>query len=76
MRGTNNGVTALVDHQGKIYQQLEQYSAGELSGTVVPRVGQTFFNRFGSWPTVGSVTADLSRSCSPQITDQNREDVI
>ncbi|MDT2019139.1 MAG: nitrilase-related carbon-nitrogen hydrolase, partial [Planktomarina sp.] len=52
MRGTNNGVTALVDHQGKIYQQLEQYSAGELSGTVVPRVGQTFFNRFGSWPTV------------------------
>jgi apolipoprotein N-acyltransferase len=52
MRGTNNGVTALVDHQGKIYQQLEQYSASELSGTVVPRVGQTFFNRFGSWPTV------------------------
>ena len=52
MRGTNNGVTALVDHQGKITQQLEQYSAGELSGTVVPRVGQTMFNQFGSWPTV------------------------
>ena len=52
MRGTNNGVTALVDYKGNIYQQLEQYSAGELSGTVVPRVGQTFFNRFGSWPAV------------------------
>ena len=52
MRGTNNGVTALVNYRGEVDQQLEQYSAGELSGTVSPRVGQTAFTRVGSWPTV------------------------
>jgi apolipoprotein N-acyltransferase len=52
MRGTNNGVTALVNYRGEIDQQLEQYSAGELSGTIRPRMGQTAFTRVGSWPTV------------------------
>jgi apolipoprotein N-acyltransferase len=52
MRGTNNGVTALVNYRGKIVQQLEQYSADELSGTIAPRVGQTVFTAVGSWPTV------------------------
>ena len=52
MRGTNNGVTALVNYRGEIDQQLEQYSASELSGTIAPREGQTAFTRLGSWPTV------------------------
>lgn len=52
MRGTNNGVTALVNYRGEIDQQLEQYSASELSGTIAPREGQTAFTRSGSWPTV------------------------
>ena len=52
MRGTNNGVTALVDHQGRIYQQLEQFTVGELSGTIAPRAGKTIFTQLGSWPTV------------------------
>ena len=52
MRGTNNGVTALVNYRGEIDQQLEQYSASELSGTIAPREGQTAFTHLGSWPTV------------------------
>ena len=52
MRGTNNGVTALVNYRGKIDQQLEQYGASELSGIIEPRVGQTVFTKVGSWPTV------------------------
>ena len=52
LRGTNNGITALVDYRGVIYQQLEQFTAGELSGSLQPRVGQTVFSRWGSWPTV------------------------
>lgn len=52
MRGTSNGVTALVDHRGEITAQLEQFSAGELSGTIAPRTGQTIFSQTGSWPTV------------------------
>ena len=52
MRGTNNGVTALVDHRGDISAKIEQFSAGELSGTIAPRTGQTVFTRTGSWPVV------------------------
>lgn len=52
MRGTNNGVTALVDHRGVITEQIEQFTAGELSGHIAPRSGQTVFSQTGSWPTV------------------------
>ena len=52
LRGTSNGITAIVDHRGKIEKQLEQFSAGELSGDITPRAGQTFFAQTGSWPVV------------------------
>jgi apolipoprotein N-acyltransferase len=52
LRGTSNGVTAIVDYRGKIEKQLEQFSAGELSGNITPRSGQTFFAQTGSWPVV------------------------
>jgi apolipoprotein N-acyltransferase len=52
MRGTSNGVTALVDHHGEITAQIEQFSTGELSGTIAPRSGQTVFSQTGSWPIV------------------------
>ncbi len=52
IRGTNNGISALVDHQGRIYQSIEQYTQGELVGTIEPRNGRTVFSLLGSWPTV------------------------
>lgn len=42
-RATNNGVTALIDHRGRITAELPQFSRDELSGTVVPRMGTTPF---------------------------------
>jgi apolipoprotein N-acyltransferase len=52
MRGTNNGLTALVDHRGVIVQQLQQFREAELSGTIEPRTGRTLFSHVGSWPIV------------------------
>ncbi len=52
MRGTNNGISALVDHKGKIYQLAEQYNITVLSGIVQPRVGSTVFSKLRSWPIV------------------------
>ena len=52
LRGTSNGVTAMVDHRGKIEKQLEQFSVGELRGNIAPRAGQTIFAKTGSWPVV------------------------
>jgi len=53
IRGTNNGITGLVDHRGAMYQQLDQFSRGVLSGTVTPRVGSTPYSRYTNWPIVG-----------------------
>ena len=52
LRGTSNGITAIVDHRGNIERQLDQFTVGELSGTVAPRSGQTLFSQTGSWPVV------------------------
>jgi apolipoprotein N-acyltransferase len=52
MRGTNNGISALVGHKGKIYQLAEQYQITVLSGIVQPRVGSTVFSKLRSWPIV------------------------
>jgi apolipoprotein N-acyltransferase len=53
IRGTNNGITGLIDYRGAIYQQLDQFSRGVLSGTVTPRVGFTPYSRYTNWPIVG-----------------------
>jgi len=52
IRGTNNGISGLVDHKGQIYKRLEQHSITELSGVVQARKGSTPFSTTGSWPTV------------------------
>ena len=52
IRGTNNGISGLVDHQGKVYQRIDQNSIAEVSGIVQPRAGQTPFSMTGSWPVV------------------------
>ena len=49
-RATNNGITAVADHRGRIKAELEQFSTGLLLAEIQPRQGQTPFMRFGSWP--------------------------
>lgn len=52
MRATNNGITALVDHHGKVYQQSNQHTEDVLIGEVMPFSGETPFSKFGSRPIV------------------------
>lgn len=52
MRGTNNGITALVDHKGQITTILDQFTAGVLTGKFTPRNGSTPFSRYSSWPVI------------------------
>jgi apolipoprotein N-acyltransferase len=52
MRGTNNGISALVDHKGRIYQLAEQHKIAALSGIVQPRIGATIFSKLRSWPII------------------------
>lgn len=52
MRGTNNGITAMVDHRGNITHQLEQFTTAVLTGEISPRNGETPFSKLASWPIV------------------------
>jgi apolipoprotein N-acyltransferase len=51
-RGTNNGITAVVDHKGQIQQQLAQFESGVLLTQINPRAGNSPFTQLGSWPII------------------------
>lgn len=50
LRGTNNGITAIVDPNGQITDQLPQFERGVLLGEYVPMTGMTPYMRLGGWP--------------------------
>jgi apolipoprotein N-acyltransferase len=50
LRGTNNGVTAIVNPEGKIVGQLPQFEATVLRGEFEIMQGRTPYSRLGDWP--------------------------
>ncbi|MFB3078056.1 MAG: apolipoprotein N-acyltransferase, partial [Lysobacterales bacterium] len=59
LRGTNNGVTAIVDHRGRVRHQLAQFRSGVLRGSYRLMTGRTPYSRFGDTPLLilGVLTA-------------------
>lgn len=49
---TNDGMTAIVDHRGRVVQVAPQFQALVLSGTVEPRKGATPYVRSGNYPVI------------------------
>jgi apolipoprotein N-acyltransferase len=52
LRGTNNGVTAIIDHRGRIRGLLPQFESGALRGDYVLMRGTTPFTRVGHGPVL------------------------
>ncbi len=50
LRDTNNGITAIVDHQGRVLSRLPQFTRDVLKGEVQARRGSTPFMLTGSFP--------------------------
>ena len=50
LRGTNNGVTAVIDEQGKVVDALPQFERAVLLSEYQPRQGNTPFMVTGIWP--------------------------
>ncbi len=50
IRGTNNGISAVIDNNGEILQQTDQFVAQTMRAEVVAMTGSTPFNRYGSTP--------------------------
>lgn len=52
IRGTNNGVSAIINHRGDITASTPQFSETVLTGDIQPRSGETPVMRTGSWPVL------------------------
>ncbi len=53
LRSTNNGVTAIVNPQGKITEKLPQFETAVLHSSVPLVTGETLFLKWGQWPILG-----------------------
>ncbi|MAR93312.1 MAG: apolipoprotein N-acyltransferase [Pseudomonadota bacterium] len=53
LRGTNTGITAIIDQRGRVQSMLPQFQRGVLKGTLYGTQGVTPFVRFGQWPVLG-----------------------
>ncbi len=56
MRATNTGVTAIIDHKGRIVERAPQFERTVLRGDIQARVGNTPFMSFGHYPILFIMT--------------------
>jgi apolipoprotein N-acyltransferase len=59
LRATNNGISAIIDHQGRILQRTEQFVATTLIGEAEVMLGNTPFSSFGSVPIIAGCFGGL-----------------
>ena len=59
LRATNNGVTGIVDHRGRLVAQLPQFSEGVLRGSMQVMQGRTPYSVAGHWPVLLAVAGIL-----------------
>ncbi|MDI9244901.1 apolipoprotein N-acyltransferase [Marinobacter sp. CHS3-4] len=52
LRGTNNGVTAIIDEKGRITETIPQFEKAVLTGEVYAANGSTPYMEAGSWPVL------------------------
>ena len=52
LRATNDGITALIGHDGSVLGRLPQFEPGVLAAQVLPRTGVTPYARFGNGPVL------------------------
>jgi apolipoprotein N-acyltransferase len=60
LRATNDGVTALIGHDGALLGTLPQFRPGVLTGVVEPRQGLTPYARTGNGPVLALLALGLA----------------
>jgi apolipoprotein N-acyltransferase len=59
LRATNDGVTALIGHDGQLIATLPQFKPGVLAGRLQPRSGLTPYTRVGNAPVLVLIALGL-----------------
>jgi len=52
VRAANDGVSAVIDSQGRVIASAPEYEANVMRSKVQPRIGLTPYARIGNWPVV------------------------
>jgi apolipoprotein N-acyltransferase len=52
LRATNDGITVLIGHDGRVLDALPQFQPGVLTGSITPRTGLTPYLRLGNLPVL------------------------
>ena len=52
LRATNSGMTAIIDHQGRVTAALPAFTQGVLTGIAQGRGGATPYVRWGNAPVI------------------------
>ncbi|MGE0858185.1 MAG: apolipoprotein N-acyltransferase [Gammaproteobacteria bacterium] len=60
LRATNTGITAVIDHRGRVTARVPQFEPTALSVRFAARAGATPYVRFGDWPVLVVGTALLA----------------
>jgi len=68
LRGTNNGVSAIIDHRGAIVARTAQFEEATLTGEAQVMLGNTPFTSFGSTPVLATLVVLLALMALLYIT--------
>ena len=52
IRATGSGITAVIDHKGKIVEQIPAFETAVMNAEFTPRIGATPFSNTGGWPAM------------------------
>ncbi len=64
VRSTNTGITAAVDHRGRVSDRVPQFTVNALLATVTPHEGVTPYVRWGNWPVLIVIALALAASAA------------
>ena len=68
IRGTNNGVSAIIDHRGQLVASSEQFVETTLTGRAEVMLGRTPVGSFGSMPVIVACFVALALMVLVQLT--------